>query len=52
MEISPVEKEGQATYTELFGPLLDQAALMGVLDHLYHCNISVLKVECVPTPDR
>jgi hypothetical protein len=47
MEISPVEKEGQATYTELFGLLPDQAALMGVLDQLYNCGVPLVSVECV-----
>lgn len=35
--------------TELSGVLPDQAALMGVLQHLYACNVPLLSVECIGT---
>lgn len=47
MKVSVVEEGGQGTVTELSGLLPDQAALMGVLDHLYNCGIPLLRVECV-----
>jgi len=31
--------------TELTGPLQDQAALMGVLEHLYSRGVAILSVE-------
>jgi hypothetical protein len=46
MEVSVVEGEGHGTVTELSGLLPDQAALMGVLDHLYNFGIPLLRVEC------
>jgi len=33
--------------TELFGPLADEAALMGVLETLYDCGARLLSVEQV-----
>ena len=47
MEVSVVEEGGQGTVTELSGFLPDQAALMGVLDHLYNLGIPLLSMECV-----
>lgn len=47
MKVSVVEGEGHGAVTELSGLLPDQAALMGVLDHLYNCGISLLSMECV-----
>jgi hypothetical protein len=35
--------------TTLTGELLDQAALMGVLDHLYNLLLPLISVECAPT---
>ena len=35
------------TVTELCGRLPDQSALMGVLEQLHDCAISVISVECV-----
>lgn len=47
MKVSVVEVEGHGAVTELSGVLPDQAALMGVLDHLYNCSIPLLSMECV-----
>jgi hypothetical protein len=47
MSVSFVEGKGHGTITELSGLLPDQAALMGVLDHLYNCGIPLLSMECV-----
>ena len=38
---------GRAT-TELTGVLLDQAALQGVLTHLYDLGLPLLSVDCAP----
>ena len=45
--ILTVFEEDQATFTELSGLLPDQAALMGVLEHLNNCGISLLAMECL-----
>ena len=45
-----MEKGGGIT-TELCGRLLDQAALMGVLQQLYICGIPLLGLECLTPPD-
>jgi len=45
MRITVIETDGKGTYSELFGMLPDQAALMGVLSHLYNCAIPLLRVE-------
>jgi len=47
MTVTVFEEAGQGTFTELSGQLPDQAALMGVLQQLYNCNIPLLSVECV-----
>lgn len=39
--------EGTEVTTELTGPLADEAALMGVLEHLYSLRIPLLSVECL-----
>jgi hypothetical protein len=52
MTVSVFEEEGQETFSELSGLLPDQAALMGVLMHLYDRNIPLLSVECVSARSR
>ena len=47
MTISSVEEEGRTAYSELIGSLPDQAALMGVLQQLNNCSISVISMECL-----
>ena len=43
-----IEETGdQSTVTEIMGRLPDQAALMGILQHLYNCSIPLLSVECL-----
>lgn len=41
------EGEGTGVTTELTGPLADEAALMGVLEHLYSLRIPLVGVECL-----
>ncbi|HOP41446.1 MAG TPA: hypothetical protein PLI53_10430 [Geobacteraceae bacterium] len=48
MSISITEQKGRGTISELSGQLPDQAALMGVLQELYTCGITLLGVECKP----
>jgi hypothetical protein len=47
MTISTVEEEERTAYSELIGSLPDQAALMGVLQQLNNCSISVISMECL-----
>jgi len=47
MTVSVFEEKDQKAFTELSGLLLDQAALMGVLQQLYNRNIPLLSVECI-----
>ena len=47
MTVSPVKEEGREARTDLSGRLADQTALMGVLQYLDNCRISVLSVECI-----
>ena len=47
MTISTVEEEGRTAYSELIGSLPDQAALMGVLQQLNNCSITVISMECL-----
>jgi hypothetical protein len=47
MTISSVEEEGRTAYSELIGSLPDQAALMGVLQQLNNCSITVISMECL-----
>jgi len=49
MAVTVFEEANQETFTELTGLLLDQAALMGVLQQLYNRNIPLLSVECITT---
>ena len=44
MQVMPVEEQGCGPVTELSGILVDQAALMGVLTHLYGCGIALISV--------
>lgn len=48
MSISISEQKEHGTTSELSGKLPDQAALMGVLQELYTCGITLLGVECKP----
>lgn len=45
MAVSVHHAEQQGTFTELFGELPDEAALMGVLDALYSHGARLLSVE-------
>ncbi|GAB6909725.1 conserved hypothetical protein [Desulfosarcina cetonica] len=47
MTFAIVETGDQATVTEIKGRLPDQAALMGILQHLYSFAIPLLSVECL-----
>lgn len=46
LTVSVIEENDQNVFTELSGLLPDQAALMGILQHLYSCAIPLLSVEC------
>ena len=48
MSIADVE-EGTRQESVLFGPMLDQAALIGILNALYDYGFSLLSVECQST---
>ena len=45
MRIATVEAQGYGPVTELTGELADQAALMGVLMHLYECGIALISLR-------
>jgi len=47
MSISTEYDDSQNPVTTLAGQLLDQAALMGVLNALYDCHLPILSVECL-----
>ena len=47
MHITPHRLEGKSAWTELIGPLSDQAALVGVLNALYEMHLSIVSVECL-----
>ena len=47
MTVTVFEEKEKEGYTELSGWLPDQAALMGVLQHLYNCNIPIISMEIV-----
>jgi len=47
MTMTVIHVPEQPTVTELCGRLPDQAALMGVLQHLYNCLIPVISVACM-----
>ena len=44
MIVTVIEAQNQLTVTELRGQLPDQAALMGILEHLHDCAIPVISV--------
>lgn len=52
MIVTVVEEQDQYTVTELRGQLPDQTALMGVLEQLHNCAISVIRVECKSVAPR
>lgn len=45
MNLITIDQPGQAPITMLAGPLLDQAALHGVLQCTYHLGLTILLVE-------
>lgn len=47
LEINPSAKEGKQAITTLSGPIIDQAALFGVLKALYDMRLPLLSVECL-----
>jgi hypothetical protein len=47
MTIAIWEAPGQPAITEITGPLLDQAALLGVLNQLYLHLVPLRSVECL-----
>jgi len=46
LEISPSGKEEKQAVTTLSGPIIDQAALIGVLKALYDMHLPLLSVKC------
>jgi len=52
LEFSVREVQGGESQTELTGLLQDQAALMGVLQHLYARGIAIISVERVKRRTR
>ena len=49
MRIATSDQEGYERVTELVGQLLDQAALLGVLNTLYDLHLPILSVTCLET---
>ena len=47
LEIVCDEGQGRKVVTTLSGPLIDQAALFGVLNALYDMRLPLLSVECL-----
>jgi hypothetical protein len=47
MTVAVLEGPDGARFAELTGPLADEAALMGVLEHLYNLRLPLLAVERV-----
>jgi len=47
MTVTAWEGAGGTVFAELTGPLTDEAALMGVLNHLYNLGLPLLAVERV-----
>ena len=41
------ESEGERSVTILAGPLIDQAALLGVVNTLYDLQLPILSMECL-----
>jgi hypothetical protein len=50
MNVSVAKRSGQPAVTTLSGELIDQAALMGVLNTVYDLGFALLKVERLGTP--
>jgi hypothetical protein len=50
MAVSVARRSGQAPVTTLRGELIDQAALMGVLNAVYDRGFALLKVERLHAP--
>jgi hypothetical protein len=49
MRITTSKQGDHELVTELFGQLLDQAALLGVLNALYDLHLPILSVTCLET---
>jgi hypothetical protein len=47
MTIAPASQEGEPPLTVLVGHLIDQAALLGVVNFLYDLGQPLLSVECL-----
>jgi len=47
MSIETLKDENDYPVTTMSGELLDQAALMGVLNCVYNLGLSLLSVECI-----
>ena len=47
LKISPVMQNEKRAITTISGPLIDQAALFGVLKALYDMRLPLLSVECL-----
>ena len=47
LKISPMKHNEKITITSLSGPIIDQAALFGVLKALYDMRLPLLSVECL-----
>lgn len=52
MTVSVVRTAAGSSRTELTGPLLDQAALQGVLETLYGLHMAILNVEKIDDPQQ
>ena len=47
MMITSSSQEGMRPITTLSGPIVDQAALLGVLNALYNLRLPLISVECL-----
>lgn len=47
LKINSSSQEGKRTVTTLSGPIVDQAALFGVLKALYDMRLPLVSVECL-----
>ena len=47
LKIESYKPDGEKNVTTLSGPLIDQAALFGVLKALYDMRLPLLSVECL-----
>ena len=47
LHINPSGEDEKAAVTTLSGPMIDQAALFGVLKALYDMRLPLLSVECL-----